>query len=289
MTLLAQLWLRLPVLPRAVLVGLAVAAAGTVPWAALVSANIRYLSAVPWAVPVMAAYLWWFWWYFVNGSGWPGSTAVSRRTSARANRLPDEAWVPALFAGMRGLTSVLLLQGLLGRLVTLPHQRDLDVSQYPVPTVFLWLLMGAVVAGVAEETSFRGYLQRPIERRHGPLIAIMITGTLFAFVHFTHPQVGLVLLPYYIAVAAVYGGLAYVTDSTLPSMVLHAGGNMLSILDLLARGRSEWQLTTAPQPSVWQAGVDAAFLGNLVALLIVAGAAVWAYVALARSVRTART
>jgi len=29
------------------------------------------------------------------------------------------------------------------------------------------MTMGAVVAGVVEETSFRGYLQRPIERREG--------------------------------------------------------------------------------------------------------------------------
>src|SRR5262245_33453936 len=116
MARLARLWRSLPVLPRAVITGLAVGAAGTVPWAALVSFNIRYLSAVPWAVPVMAGYLWWFWWYFVNGSGWPRSTAVWRRSAARANRLPDEAWMPALFAGMLGLTSVLLLQGVLGRL-----------------------------------------------------------------------------------------------------------------------------------------------------------------------------
>ena len=121
-------------------------------------------------------------------------------------------------AGLLGLASVLLLQGVLSRLVALPQQRDLDVSRYPIVTVLLWVVTSAVVAGVVEETSFRGYLQRPIERRHGPVIAILITGMLFGLAHFAHPEVGVVLLPFYIAVAAVYGGLAYLTDSTLPGM-----------------------------------------------------------------------
>jgi membrane protease YdiL (CAAX protease family) len=149
--------------------------------------------------------------------------------------------------------------------------------------------MGALVAGVVEETSFRGYLQRPIERRHGPVLSILVTGVLFGFVHFTHPEVGLVLLPYYLAVAAVYGALAYFTDSSYPSMVLHAGGNLFSAVDLFARGRSEWQLSTAPAPLVWQTGPDAAFLGNLLAFLVMAALTVAAYASLAGLTRQRRS
>jgi hypothetical protein len=106
---------------------------------------------------------------------------------------------------------------------------------------------------------------------------------------FTHPEAGIVLLPFYIAAAAVYGALAYFTDSTLPSMVLHAGGNMLSAFDLFTRGRSEWQLSAEPQPLIWETGADAAFWGNGAALLIVATLTVWAYASLARVTRIART
>ena len=87
--------------------------------------------------------------------------------------------------------------------------------------------------------------------------------------HFTHPEVGLALLPYYLAVATVYGALAYLTDSILPSMVLHAGGNVFSVFDFLVRGRSEWQLSAEPMPLVWETGPDAAFWGNVAALVIV--------------------
>ena len=286
---MSALWVRLPVLVRAVVTGLAVATAGTVPWAALASANIKYQPALPWAVPIMAVYLWLFWRY-VRGEGWPRSTAAARRASSRANALPEDLWGPALLAGILGLVSVLLLQGVLSRLVALPQQRDLDdVSKYPALSVLLWVLMSAVVAGVVEETAFRGYLQRPIERRHGPVIAILVAGGLFGLIHFTHAEVTIALLPYYMAVAAVYGALAYLTDSTLPSMVLHGGGNVFSAFDLFARGRSEWQLSAAPPPLIWETGPDAAFLANALALLVVGAAAVWAYVELSRAARAGRT
>ncbi len=288
MTFVDRLWRRLPVVVRAVVIGVAAAAAGTVPWAVLVSANTRYHSALPWAVPLMAIYLWLYWRYFVRGTGWPQSTADARRMNARANALPEESWGPALLAGLLGLVSVLLLQGVLSRLVALPQQRDLDVSRYPVITVLMWFVMSAVVAGVVEETSFRGYLQRPIERRHGPIVAILVTGSLFGLAHFAHPEVGVVLLPFYLAVAAVYGALAYVTDSTVPGMVLHAGGNMFSAFDLFTRGRSEWQLSREVQPLIWETGPDAAFWGNVAALVIMTALTMWAYSTLARGTRKAR-
>ena len=282
------LWVRLPVLVRAVVTGLAVATAGTLPWAAVVAANIRYEPALPWAVPIMAVYLWLFWRY-VRGEGWPRSTAAARRAGSRANSLPPELWGPALLAGVLGLVSVLLLQGVLSRVVALPQQQELDVSKFPVLTVLLWVLMSAVVAGVVEETAFRGYMQAPIERRHGPVFAILLTGSLFGLIHFAHREVTLVLLPYYMAVAAVYGALAYLTDSTLPSMVLHGGGNVFSLFDLFARGRSEWQLSAARQSLIWEAGPDASFLANAVALFVVGAAAAWAYTELARAARAARS
>jgi membrane protease YdiL (CAAX protease family) len=249
---------------------------------------VRYGSALPWAVPVMAVYLVLYWRYLVRGRGWPRSTADARRANARANAPLDDAWGAALLAGLLGLVSILLLQGVMSRLVRLPQQRELDISQYPTFTVLSWVIMGAVVAGVVEETAVRGYMQRPIERRHGPVAAILISGSMFGLAHLTHPEIGLVLLPYYLAVSAVYGTLAYLTDSIFPSMVLHAGGNMFSAFDLYTRGRSEWQLSATPKPLVWETGPDAAFWGNVAALLGVVTLTVFAYAALAGITRRAR-
>ena len=139
------------------------------------------------------------------------------------------------------------------------------------------LLMSAVVAGIAEESSLRGYMQGPIERRHGPAVAILVTGSVFGFAHFTHPEVTLILMPlYYLGAAAIYGALAYLTNSILPSVVLHAGGNFFSAIGLFAGGRAEWQTSSSPAPLIWETGADASFWIASAAALIVGAAAVWA-------------
>ena len=130
-------------------------------------------------------------------------------------------------------------------------------------------------------------MQGPIERRHGPVVAILVTGSLFGFAHFTHPEVTLILMPYYLAVAAIYGSLAYLTNSILPSAVLHAGGNVLGAIDLFGRGRAEWQASASPAPLIWETGADASFWISCVAALIVGAAAVWAYGSLASVARNA--
>ena len=153
---MSELWRRLPVVVKAVLTGAMVAAAGTLPWAALVALNTKHGSSLPWAVPPMALYLWFFWRY-VRGAGWPRSTAAARRDKSRANPVSEGVLGMALLAGVVGLAAVLLLQGVLSRLVTLPQQKDLDISKFPLPTVMLWIFMSSIVAGVVEETAFRGY------------------------------------------------------------------------------------------------------------------------------------
>jgi membrane protease YdiL (CAAX protease family) len=279
-----SLWRRLPVIAGAILAGVFVALVGTTPWAVLVSLNTRHWPSLPWAVPPTALYLWVLWRY-LQGAGWPQSTADARRISCRANRLPDDVWGAAILAGIVGLAALVLLLRVLNRLIVLPPQQDLDPSQFPPTTVLLWVLMGSIVAGVVEEAAFRGYLQGTIERRHGPVIAILVTGSIFGFAHLTHPEVTLVLLPYYLAVAAVYGVLAYLTNSILPSLVLHAGGNMLSAFDLFTAGTSEWQAASSPQALIWQTGIDTSFVLSALAALLVGAAAIWAYSKLAAVVR----
>lgn len=284
------LWQRLPVIVRAVLAGVAVAAAGVVPWSLFVTANQKVLTGVPWAIAPTALYLWLFWRY-LRGAGWPRSTADRRRTSLRANGLSGDVWSMALFAGVLGLTALFPLVGLLSRLVALPAEaQPIKVPPHmPFVTVFLLLVTGSIVAGVVEEAAFRGYLQGPIERRHGPIVAILVTGALFGLGHYSHhPRAILAMMPYYVAVAAVYGGLAYATNSILPGLVLHAGGDVLVLNRLWLTGQAEWQTSSQPQPLIWESGPDVAFWGYLAAFIVVGGAALAAYAALAAEARSER-
>ena len=249
---------------------------GTLPWAILASINIKHWSAVPWAVPPTALYMW-LYWRFAKGMGWPQSTTTARRKLCRANNLTGEVWGKALFAGILGLIALLFLLNVMNRMVTLPEQPTGNLSNLPFPTLLLLLIMSAVVAGVVEEVSFRGYMQGPIERRHGPVVAILVTGMLFGFAHFTHPEVSLILMPYYIAVAAIYGTLAYLTNSILPGLVLHAGGNMFTSLELFTQGRSEWQTSANNNPLIWQNGTDASFWFSCVMTILMGTVAVMAF------------
>lgn len=285
-----SIWRRIPVLIRAPAIGLLVALAGSLPWATLALSNQRFFIEVPWAVVPMALYLW-IYWKYLNGAGWPRSTADARRTSLRAHMLSADIWGLSLLAGLLGLATLVPLLRMMSRLVSLPGESQPIHVPHGMPfiTLFLLLVMASIVAGVAEEAGFRGYMQGPIERRYGPVTAIIVTGTFFGLGHVTHhPAAVLEMLPYYIGVAAVYGGLAWATNSILPPLILHAGGDVLSLTRLLLTGLPEWQVSPGPPPpTIWQTGIDAGFIRPVVVLFVLGSAAVWAYTALARVVREA--
>ena len=253
---------------RSVLVGLLVMLAGTIPRNLLFAANLRYFQNVPWAVPLTAAYLWVFWRY-LNGFGPPPSTVEDRRHQLRANRVPGRIWAWALLAGALGIVTLVLALKLANRLVTLPQQQLPDLSQVPRFTVLALLLMAAPVAGIIEEASFRGYMQGPIERRHGLISAILVTGTAFAVAHLDFT---LILWPYYLAVAAIYGVVTSFTNSILPAIVLHTGGNLYSNVDLWLHGKAEWQVSSVTSHLIWKTGADSSFRVTAIALVLVATA-----------------
>ena len=269
------------VIVQAVLIGMFVVIAGTIPRNLVFAANLRYYASVPWAVPVTAVYLWVFWRY-LKGAGPPESTAEQRRTSLRANRVSRHVWAWALLAGGLGIVVLVLALRVANRLVALPSQQLPDLTQVPEVTVLSLLLMAAPVAGIVEEAAFRGYMQGPIERKYGLAVAILVTGTMFAVAHLDFT---LILWPYYVAVAAIYGTVTYLTNSILPAVVLHTGGNIYSNLDLWLHGQAEWQASSSPSALIWKTGADASFSIWCIALLIVAAAMVWAYIELARAAR----
>jgi membrane protease YdiL (CAAX protease family) len=263
---------------RAVVVGMLVAIVGTLPRNIVFAANLRYFAEVPWAVPVTAVYLWFFWRY-LNGAGPPESTAQARGRSLRANRVSARVWLWALLAGGLGIVALVFALRVANRMIELPSQQLPDLRHVPKITVLSLLLFAAPVAGIIEEAAFRGYMQGPIERRYGLGVAILITGTMFAVAHLDFT---LVLWPYYVAVAAIYGTVTYLTNSILPAVVLHTAGNLYSNLDLWLHGKAEWQ-ASASGALIWKTGADASFWMSCVGLVVVAGLTLLAFKQLARS------
>ena len=254
-------------------------AAGQFPWSILIVANLRHdPHSPPWAVPVMALYLTLYWRY-LNGWGWPRGNAQMRRDRLRARGLPGRVWLWAMASGVLAVAAAVMLQNASSRLVSLPAATLTDTSRYPWSTVLLVLLMGGMVAGIAEEAGFRGYMQSAVERSHGPAAAIAVVSFTFAAIHLSH-GIGSTLprLPYYLAISVIYGVLTYRTGSILPALVIHAGGDALEYLIVWRWGA--WH----PAPLLWQSGPDVAFWRDLGLGLVLGAAAVWAYKSLTRAV-----
>ncbi len=241
--------------------------AGNLPWvgfgriAGLGAWNLRVGTTVPWAILPMALYLSMYW-RFIDG-GWSASTdGARRRANLRANTLSPGVWFAALAAGALGFGTLLALLAMAARLVRLPGSEPITTSPgMPLLTAFLLLVMQAVVAGVSEEAAFRGYMQSMIERRYGVAVAILANGTLFGLLHFgNHPGDVLLMLPYYVAVSAVYGGLTWAADSILPAVVLHSVGDIVVLTRWWLTGRPEWQVGATVPPLLWERGIDWSFV-----------------------------
>lgn len=105
-------------------------------------------------------------------------------------------------------------------------------AEYPNPLPdlehlpFGWLPLSAALfvgAPLVEEAAFRGWVQRPLERRIGPAWAIGVTALLFALVH-GFP----LLIPYYVVAGVVLGATVYLTRSLWVAILAHAAHNLWS-------------------------------------------------------------
>jgi membrane protease YdiL (CAAX protease family) len=235
--------------------------AGNMPFNVLRAWNLQVGTALPWAILPAVLYLWAYW-RFIGGRWGTGKSAAVRRQNLRANRLSLRLWAASLGAGLLGFGSLVALLVLTARLSRLPASSPIVTPpDMPVITALSLLVMASVVAGVTEEAAFRGYMQGPIERRYGLAPAILVSGTLFGLLHFpTHPGDVLWMLPYYIAVSAVYGGLTWAANSILPALVLHAAGDIVVLTRWWLTGRPEWEIGATLPPLVWDGGVDLQFV-----------------------------
>ena len=260
---MTAIWHRLPVAVRAVIAAFLALLAGNLPWGVLATANARLNPSFPWAALVMACYIWLLW-RWLGGRG--------RRGHLRANPLRGRVWGWSLLAGASGLLALVELLSVLGRLVSAPQQQIPSHAPYPFLFALSALVMSGVVSGVFEEAGFRGFLQAPLEQRYGPAIAIAVTSLFFALIHLTHGLTLLAfLLPYYLAVSVVYGILAWRTGSILPGVALHSVGDAVS--NVVAWRR----VPPVARPLVWQTGPDWRFGLALIAAIILALIAAWAF------------
>jgi membrane protease YdiL (CAAX protease family) len=97
-----------------------------------------------------------------------------------------------------------------------------DFSFIPTaPLRWLAVVMSAASAGICEETGFRGYMQQPIEQRHGPAPAILISAFLFTLLHLNKDWATAPMVPIVFMAGLLLGLLAWAARSLVPVMIGH--------------------------------------------------------------------
>jgi len=132
-----------------------------------------------------------------------------------------------LLAG--GLLFVSFVINLLWSLLLAPFGLETQPEILPIfggglQGLILALVAGSLLAPLAEETFFRGFLFANLREHQGPLKAMVTTALLFALFHLTPTAfVPLFFLGCFLAL------LYHLSDSLLPSLLLHATMNTLAL------------------------------------------------------------
>lgn len=204
---------------RAVVTGLAVG---------LIAANVWPLLLLKLGAPVaalteiafLAAYLWW-----TSGGGPPQAWKRARAEAFRVRRLDGRQWLWGLVAALSFAVTIHAAIVVLFRLVPFPaaaFHAGYDFSFIPTaPMRWLAVVISAASAAIGEETGFRGYMQRPIERRHGAVSAILISSTFFMLVHLTKSWSMIGMVPIVFIAGLLLGVLAWASRTLVFVMIGH--------------------------------------------------------------------
>ena len=226
---------------RAIASGLLISIlAGSTVFAELAKLNARFHPELPWAACVnllwlALAVIW------LNGWGWPLSTSAFRHHSLRLWR-PPQPWgsdrtrgVLILMALIAGIYAYFIVASTLGS-----GRRSPDLGAYPTTAMrFSALIMGALLSGIGEEMAFRGYMQSQLER-FGPTFAIGVTSVVFMLAHAPQDLHQFVRLAVgYLALALLWGALAYRAGTILPGMFLHIAGDLAAGYFVYLGGRGD--------------------------------------------------
>jgi membrane protease YdiL (CAAX protease family) len=215
----ARMWNRVPMIVRAVIGGLLVG---------LPAANIWPVFLVTLGMPLAALieiafltlYVWW-----AAGGGPPRALKAVRYDYFRAGPLSGAQWFFGMIAAVSFAATIHAALVLLFRIVPFPaaafHQ-GYDFSFIPSHRMqWIACIVSALSAGVCEETGFRGYMQRPIEHRHGPFIAILISSLFFMLLHLTKAWALIGMVPIVFGAGILLGTLARASGTLVFGIIGH--------------------------------------------------------------------
>jgi membrane protease YdiL (CAAX protease family) len=221
---ISNLWRRVPLLVRSIVNGFVVFGIFQAGAGALFVINLEVLPQVPWSLPLGLVYLWLVFQFF-NGRWGTAGSSEARRQSMRARRLGPGERLPAFGAGLAVMLFFIATTIMSYRLVVIPGD-ELPIDGLPWWTVYSILILISVVAGVGEECGFRGYMQAPLEKRYGPVVAICVCAIFFWLAHLNHAN-GVPRIFALFLMGASLGVLAWSTRSVYPAIIAHASADTI--------------------------------------------------------------
>jgi membrane protease YdiL (CAAX protease family) len=245
-------WGRVPVIIRAVIGGILIGMIAANVWPILLLALGTPVAALA-EIAFLALYTWW-----AAGGGAPARFKALRADYFRAGSLSRSQWLWGILAAFSFAASIHAAIALLFRLVPFPaaafHQ-GYDFS-FISSRQMQWLacVVSALSAGVCEETGFRGYMQRPIENRHGPVVAILISSLFFLLLHLTKDWALIGMIPIVFGAGILLGTLAR-ASGTLVFCIL---GHWIMDIGLFAYWWTQIAGTFSQRP-ISEVGMDGTF------------------------------
>ena len=256
------LWNRLPVLIRSVVGGFFVFIVLQTGCTMLFLANIELSPSVPWMLPAGLLYLWVMFRFFDGQWGFR-STADARRESLRARRLDRREWTAALGAVLPVMIFFIAVTMVSYRLVIVPGE-ELPMPEMPWWSTYSVLLMISIVAGVSEEAGFRGYMQAPLEKRYGPVIAIGVASIMFWIGHLNHAN-GVPRVVALVIMGASLGTLAWCSRSILPAIIAHATADSIIFIGSVSGVGPDYLWNPVP---LRESGVDTFFWVTVIVVVL---------------------
>jgi membrane protease YdiL (CAAX protease family) len=194
----------------------------------LIAANIWPILMISLGMPAaaiaeaafLALYIWW-----TSGGGPPSSTKEARAAAFRKTSLTLAQWAWGLVAAVFFATTIHAALVVLFRIVPFPidaFRQDYRGFSVVSP-VFQWvaIVTAAASAGICEETGFRGYMQQPIEKRHGVVAAVFVSSVLFTVFHLTKSWALPGMVPIVLAAGVLLGLIAWASGSLVPGIIGH--------------------------------------------------------------------
>jgi membrane protease YdiL (CAAX protease family) len=212
-------WTKLPISLRGIISGFFITVAAVNVWPLLLLNLGVPLAAFTEAI-FLGLFLWW-----TGGGGPPRKTEAARATAFRSRILSPRQWFWGLIAAFCFAATIHASIVLLYRFVSFPvaaFRHGYDISFIPSqPLRWLAVVVSATSAGICEETGFRGYMQHPIEQRHGAPVAILISSLFFMALHLTKAWAMLGMAAIVFGAGVMLGLLAWSSRSLIPGMIGH--------------------------------------------------------------------